>query len=227
MAFDFSTLPKARAYSYMGGLGDPSGCSIWNPLTYPTCSTWIIQGRTELAEAHNKILDLANLWQATIVDIQQWPESEAKSSALAEAQSQAQSAYELVQQHSQVQNEYETKIQPFASIGLAGLKSGRLKGLGFAIAPWAIYTGAGLAVAALGAWGILSAMALNNSYKASTAYYNQFSDYYRTCQELAKQGKPCSVVGPSTSAPGSNWGSQTVTIALVAGVALMLFLARK
>ena len=226
MAFDLSTLPQRRAYSYLGKLGDPSGCSIWNPLTYPECSTWIIQGRTELAEAHNKILDLANLWQATIADIQNWPDSEAKSNALAEAQGQAQSAYELVQQHSQVQNEYEAKIQPFASIGLAGLKGG-LRGLGFAIAPWAIYSGAGLAVAALAAWGILSAVALNNSYKASTAYYNQFSDYYRTCQELAKQGKPCSVVGPSTSAPGSNWGSQTVMLALVAGVAMMLILARK
>lgn len=231
MSFDLSTLPKARAYGYMGGLGDdaPQGCSLWNPLTYPTCSTWIIQGRTELADAHNQILDLANLWQAIIVDIQNWPDSEAKSNALAEAQTQAQSAYELVQQHSQVQSEYEAKIQPFASVGLAGLtgRTRRMSGLGFAIAPWAIYTGITLAITALSAWGILSAVALNNSYKASAAYYNQFSDYYRTCQELAKQGKPCAVVGPSTSAPGSAWSSQVTIIAMLVGVGLMLVMARK
>lgn len=227
LAYDFSQLPKVVTHAQLGRLGDPEGCSIWNPTTYGTCSTWIIQGRTELANAHNDILALANLWQATIADVQAWPDSEAKSNALAEAQSAAQDALTLVQQHSQVQNEYEAKIQPLANIGLAGLRGLGRQGLGFAIAPWAIYTGAGLAIAALGAWGIMSAVTLNNSYKAQTAFYNQYSDYYRTCQELAKQGKPCALVGPSTSGPSSAWGSQATMIALLAGVAFMLVAVRR
>jgi hypothetical protein len=81
-AFDFSTLPKVRAHAQLGRLGDPSGCSIFDPTSYGNCATWIIQARTELADAHNAILDLANGWASAIQEIQFWPESDAKQAAL-------------------------------------------------------------------------------------------------------------------------------------------------
>lgn len=214
---DLSTLPKVKTYA---NLGQSFDCSIWNPLTYPTCATWIIQARTELADAHNQILSLANLWQQTIADINDWPDSLAKSNALAEAQSNSVSAIELVQEHTQVQNDFETKVQPFKAIGLAGLGIIPVA----VVPPWLIISAGSLIVSALLAWGITSALALKSNYDSKVAFYNQFVEYYKTCQELSKQGKPCDVTGPSTSSPGGAWGSSAVTWTVLIGLgALVLF----
>jgi hypothetical protein len=223
--YDFSQLPKVRAHAQLGRLGDPSGCSIFDPTSYGTCATWIIQARTELADAHNQILDLANGWASAVQEIQFWPDSESKQEALATAQAQLQAATALVQAHTQVQNEFESKIQPYVNIGLAGLwKSGPSVGRLGILPAWLILTASSLIVSGLLAWGISSAMALKSNYDAQAAYYNQFTSYYQTCRDLAAQGKPCNLPAPSDQGPGTAWGSSSVTWAVLIGLgALVIF----
>ena len=228
LAFDFSTLPKIPTHAQLGRIGRlgdaPSGCSLFDPTSYGTCSTWIIQGRTELANAHNQIIDLANGWQAAVQEISSWPESPNKQDALAQAQSSAQDAYSPVQQHTQVQNEFENAVQPWVNIGLGGMwidSRTALKGLGI-IPVWLILTATTLIVSTLVTWGITSALALKSNYDAQAAYYNQFTQYYQTCRQLAAQGKPCNLPAPSQQGPGSDWASSTVTWVVLGALGLLV-----
>ena len=226
MAFDFSTLPKARAYSYMGGLGDPEGCSIWNPLTYPMCSMWIINARTELANAHTAIIDLANAWYQGIQDIQTWPESSEKSSALARAQSAFQDAQNLMAQDSAMQDEFESKVAPFASIGLAGLKRNGVGRLGvLPVIPWTYIALATFGTAALAAWQISNNLRVKASYEAQAAHYNAEREYNNQCGNLLKQGKSCIGLTEPGEGPGAGIPSNLIMIGGILLVALGLFQA--
>jgi hypothetical protein len=216
-------LPKRLTYAQLNGLADPQGCSLWNPTSWGVCSTWVIQARTELANAHNQIIDLANGWQERIDAIEAWPDSENKATALADAQNRFNDAYSLVQQHTQVQNDFEQTIQPYVNVGLAGIGK---NGLGV-LPVWALATVGSLAIAGLLAWGITSAAALKSNYDSQAAYYNQFSEYYKTCQELAQQGKPCNVQGPSTTGPGTAWAASASTILLLGGLGLLLVMGMR
>lgn len=218
----FSALPKRLTFTQLNGVGalaEPQGCILWNPTSWGTCSTWIIQARTELAQAHNRIIDLANGWTARIDSIQAWPESESKSAALPDAQARFEAAYSLVQQHTQVQNEFEDAVQPWVTVGLAGLSGASRLGV---LPVWALATVGSLAIGGLLAWGITSAAALKSNYDSQAAYYNHFAEYYKTCQELAKQGKPCNVQGPATTGPGSPWAASTATFLLLGGLGLII-----
>lgn len=220
LAQDYSMLPKVRTHAQLGGLGEPPGCSLWNPLTWDTCSTWIINARTELINAHNLIIDLANAWQQGIADIQTWPDSQEKVEAMSLAQAGYEGAREALTLDTQMMNEWEAQIQPWKNIGLAGIPN--LRGIGrVGIAPaiaWGLITVTGLAISALAAWNISSALSAKAAYDSNTALYNSQSAYNRECGALLKAGKSCYGLIKPDGTPQTPWGSN---IAMVAGVALI------
>lgn len=214
--FDFSTLPKMRAHAQLGRLGDPSGCSIFNPASWPTCSTWIIQARTELANMHNALIDLTNAWDAGINDIQSWPDSLEKSDQLAAAQQGRADAYALVQQHSGMQGDFESKVQPFVNIGLGGLwkSSGGTAGLGILpFGVWALIATASLGIAALTAWQIVNAQAVKAGYEQNTAFYNMQAQYNQECAQLLVAGQSCSSLTKPSGGPASTLPANFMMIA--------------
>lgn len=226
MAFDFATLPKIKTHGYMGGLGAPAGCSVWDPTTWSTCSTWIINARTELAIAHNAIIDLSQAWWQGIQDIYAWPDSSEKSSALSRANQAYDQSRELLAQDAQMQAEFEQKVAPFANIGLAGLRG--LRGLGVIPAiPWGYIALGTFGTAALAAWQISNNLQIKASYEAQAAHYNNEREYNRQCGELLKQGKSCSGLQEPGEGPGAGIPSNLIMIGGALLVALAFFQAMR
>lgn len=219
MPFELSQLRKARAYGYMGSLGIGE-CSIWNPTSYGTCVENIGKARAELADASTRVIDLATSWNNAVNEINNWPDSEGKSAALAEAATRYQAARDLVTLYTQTQNEFEEKIAPFKNIGLAGFQG--LRGVGV-IPVWVMIALPVLGVTYLVAMNVASAMSLKSNYDAQAAYFNQFTQYYESCRQAAMQGKPCTLGPPTGTQPGSAWGQQGMLIASGLALALLVF----
>lgn len=222
-ALDFSMLPKVRTHAQLGTIAG-EGCSLWNPFTYSTCINQIRNARTEMSHVLYRTHSLALSWSQLVNDIANWPESSVKSNALAEANTRLNEAWSLVRSAVAVQNKFEESVNPYRSIpGFDTIFLSGLKGLAAApivIAPaavsygWAIIVGGSLLATGLIAWGVTEAYAVVQQANAEEAHYNQFVQYYKTCQQLAAEGKPCNVAPPSTTPPKD--GSMTAWI--LAGV---------
>lgn len=225
LALDYSKLPKVRTHAQLGGLGEPPGCSLWNPTSWATCSTWITQAQTEIIIAHTAIIDLAYAWQQGIADIQTWPDSQEKIEALTRSQAGYDDARELLILDTQMMNEWETSIQPWKNIGLAGISGlGRVGRIGIApLAVWAAIGVATLAVSALAAWNIASALSAKAAYDANAALYNTQAQYNRECGVLLKAGKTCGGLIKPDGTPQTPWGSNIAMVAGVLVVGLLVF----
>lgn len=228
LAFDFSLLPKVVTHAQLGKLGAME-CSVWNPLSYPTCIENIGKARAELADAQTRIIDLATKWSDAINEINTWPDSEGKNAALADAATRYQEARTLVSQHAQVQEDFERELQPFKNVGLAGMGLGNsLRNLGslgrMGIIPtWIMIALPVLGVTYLVAMNVASAMSLKSNYDSQAAYFNQFTSYYESCRQAAAQGKPCTLGPPTGQQPGFAWGQQGILIASGLALALLVF----
>ena len=132
LSYDFSTLPKARAYSYMGALSDEP-CS-WNPADWPNCINVYRNARREFQENYTKIIQMENSYQVALQQLQSQPYSDAQQDLIAQTNQRVQDAAEARRQGIEIANQLETKISNwswipgFDTIFLNGLRG--LRGLG-------------------------------------------------------------------------------------------------
>ena len=132
LSFDFSTLPKARAYGYMGALGDePCG---WNPTTWPNCINIYRNARKEFQENYTRIIEMETSYQLALQKLQSEPYSEAQQDLIARTNQRLQEVSQARIQGIEIANQLEAKINEwswipgFDTIFLNGLRG--LKGLG-------------------------------------------------------------------------------------------------
>jgi hypothetical protein len=167
MAFDLSTLPKVKAYSYLGKLG---ACTWYTPWDCYTPDT-IQQAKAELEDAHNAVIDFANATNAFYQDAQS---NGAPGSVLSNLGQDVQNAQDLVRKHTALMNTFYAET---GSAGVAGLKG--LRGLGN---PLLLAEMLGLALRWVG-FGVLLYQ-LGDTIKAAA---NAFQSQFKTNQEKFKR----------------------------------------
>jgi hypothetical protein len=233
MAFDFSTLPKARSHAYMGSLGEePCG---WNPTTWPNCINVYRNARREFQENYTKIIQMENSYYTALQQMQSLPESAAKSDMIARTNQRIQEVSEARRQGIEVANQLEAKIQEwnwipgFDTIFLNGLRG--LKGLG--VVPLLVPVGTPMLIlyAVTGTIAVVSLAyivgSLADSWRATEnveiAKHNAWGQCMKAYDDAILAGKEPPVCG---DAPESqDW----TTIALIGGslILAVMLLARK
>lgn len=219
LSFDFSTLPKARAYGYMGGLGDKLGACTWYTPWDCYTSDAVQKAKTELEDAHVGVIDFARAAQAFYDDA---VSGGATGTILSNLGDDVQRAQQLVRDHTALMNTFYAET----GAGVAGLK-----GLGFAWATPALAEMLGLALRWVG-FGVLlyqlgdtikaAASAFQSNFQANQDKFKRDADYYLAWRQAREAG-----VEPPT-APDDSKLTDWTTIALIGGsIALLFFLGKK
>ena len=218
MAFDFSTLPKARAYSYMGKLGSKLGACTWyTPWDCYTPST-IQQAKDELEDAHVGVIDFANAANAFYQDAQA---NGATGSILANLGQDVANAQEMVRKHTELMNTFYAET----GAGVAGLKG--LRGLGNPIILAEMlglalrWVGFGILLYQLGDTIKAAASAFQSSFKSNQEKFKRDGEYYIAWSKAKDAG--------TTPPPEPNDAGVTdwTTIALIGGSIVLLFMLQK
>lgn len=230
MAFDLSTLPKVKAYSYLGNLGaEPCG---WDPSTWPNCINVYRNARQEFQENYTKIVQMENSYYVALQQLQSQPYSAAREDMIARTNQRIQEVAQARIQGIEVANQLEAKIAEwswipgFDTIFLNGLRG---KGLGrLGVAPVAalippittpmmiFYTVSGVVMVASLAYVIGS---LAESWRATEnveiAKHNAWGQCMKAYDNAISAGKEPPVCG---DAPISqDW----TTIALIGGATIL------
>ena len=221
MAFDFSTLPKHRAYSYMGKLGSKLGACTWyTPWDCYTPST-VQQAKTELEEAHIGVID----FKRAAVELHQDAVANGSSGYIISLLGgDVQTADDLLREHTQLMNTFYAET----GTGVAGLKGG-LGNLG--IAPLVLaemlglalrWTGFGILLYQLGDVIKASAQAFQENFKRGQAELKMHGEYYIADRKAIEAGLPRPQAPPEAPVIDST------TLIMVAGIAaLAIFLMKK
>lgn len=216
MAFDLSTLPKVKAYSYLGKLG---ACTWYTPLDCYTPDT-IQQAKSELEDAHVAVIDFANAATAFYQDAQA---NGAPGSVLSNLGQDVQNAQEMVRKHTALMNTFYAET---GSAGVAGLKG--MRGLGN---PLLLAEMLGLALRWVG-FGILlyqlgdtikaAANAFQSSFKSNQEKFKRDGEYYIAWRKAKDEG-----TAPPPE-PNDSGITDWTTIALIGGsVVLAIMLLSK
>lgn len=222
MAFDFSTLPQVRSYSYMGKLGGGLGACSW--YTPWDCSvTERDQAEQELQDAHNWLIDFANI----MADLKQDAiVGGAPQSFVDGFEASLQKQRQLVQQHTAVMNAFYANAG-----GVAGLKGlGRSMGMGklgwiIAATELATYLGV-LARQLVWVWivKIVGDAAIGFKTQAEAAKQEAITRF--ECYKLWREAKAAGTTPPNCS---DHEPQDWTTIALIGGSVILavLLLSKK
>lgn len=247
MAFDFSTLPKARAYGYMGGLypqaraymdglGQEEPCS-WNPTTWPNCINVYRNARREFQENYTKIIQMENTYHTALQNLNAQESSPARDEIMALTQARLQEIEPVRIQGIQIANQLEAKIAEwswipgFDTIFLNGLgRKGRLGALPLLVpvgAPMLIlYSITGL-VAVTSLAYIVGQLA--QSWRASEDTQIAKHNAYGKCLEAYDRAVASGVRGSDLPRCSEPMEQDWTTVALIGGSVILavMLLARK
>jgi hypothetical protein len=211
MAFDFSTLPKARAYTQLGKLG---ACTWYTPWDCYTPDN-VQQAKAELEDAHVGVIDFATAAKALYDDA---VANQADGSIIAMLGQDVQNSRDLLTEHTQLMNTFYQQT----GTGVAGLKG--LRGLGN---PLVLAEMLGLALRWVG-FGILlyqlgdvlkaAAQAFQEHFKQAQADLKMHGEYYIADRKAIDAGLPRPQ--PPAEAPIID----TTTLIMMGGIAVMLFM---
>ncbi len=215
MAFDLSTLPKVKAYSYLGKLG---ACTWYTPWDCYTPDS-VQQAKAELEDAHVGVIDFK---RAAVAFYQDAQANGAPGSVLSNLGQDVQLADELLRKHTELMNKFYAET----GTGVAGLK-----GLGALGNPLVLAEMLGLALRWVG-FGVLlyqlgdtikaAANAFQQSFKTNQEKFKRDGDYYL----LWKQAKDQGIEPPPP--PDDSGVTDWTTIALIGGsVVLAVMLLSK
>jgi hypothetical protein len=228
MAFDFSTLPKARAYGYMGKLG---ACTWYTPWDCYTPST-IQQAKDELEDAHVGVIDFK---RAAVEFYNDAVANQAPGSVISNLGQDVQAADDLLRRHTQLMNTFYAETGTgvadvvadeaffLSALGLRGLR-------GLGVAPLVLAELLGLSLRWVG-FGILlyqlgdtlkaAANAFQSSFKSNQEKFKRDGDYYLAW----RQAKDAGVEPPAP--PDDSSVTDWTTIALIAGSVALAFMLMK